>query len=415
MGMRRKSRHHWGQSAHFGPSEPVDTFVRDIISGMAFSLGSLVQKFTGALGAGEGSVIGIDIGASSAKVVQLRGAHGAAVLETYGEIALGPYANEAIGKAVKLTPEKTAEALLDLMREANVTAKEGGISIPFSSSLISILDLPKSDPEQLKRMIPIEARKYIPMQVSEVMLDWFIIPEDQTGGAAFDRIEEKSPIRAKGQEVLLVAIHNDTIQAYQTIAKTAGLSVRFYEIEIFSAIRSSLGHGIAPVLVIDLGAATTKMYVVERGVIRTTHLITMGGQQMTEHLARSLSWEFEKAERIKREHGLVESNAFSTDENDRIKSGLISTLERVFSEADRVLLSYGKRYNKDVSHVILTGGGASLPGLSAFANTALHAQVEIANPFSRTEAPAFLDTVLRDIGPGFAVATGCALRELRKG
>ncbi len=136
---------------------------------------------------------------------------------------------------------------------------------------------------------------------------------------------------------------------------------------------------------------------------------------MTEHLGRSMQWEFDKAERVKRERGLVESNAYSTDENDRIKTALLSTLERVFSEADRVLLSYGKRYNKDVSHVILTGGGASLPGLSAFADTALHAQVEIAKPFARTEAPAFLDKVLTDIGPGFAVATGCALRELRRG
>lgn len=383
---------------------------------MAFSLGSLTQLFSTALSKGDDSVIGIDIGGSSAKVVQLRSAHGAAVLETYGEIALGPYNNEPIGKVVKLSPEKSAEALLDLMREANVTAKAGGISIPFASSLISILDLPKADPEQLKRMIPIEARKYIPMQVSEVMLDWFIIPEDQnTGGAAFDRIQEKTVMQAKGQEVLLVAIHNDTIAAYQTIASTAGLNVKFYEIEIFSAVRSSLSHGVAPILVIDLGAATTKMYIVERGVVRTTHLITVGGQQMTEHLARSLSWEFEKAERIKREHGLVESNAFSTDENDRIKTGLISTLERIFNEADRVLLSYGKRYNKDVSHIILTGGGASLPGISALANETLKRQVEIANPFSRTEAPAFLEKVLTEIGPGFAVAAGCALRELRRG
>jgi len=380
---------------------------------MAFSLSSLTQRLSGVLTGNDGSVIGVDVGASSAKIVQLRGAHGAAVLETYGEIALGPYAGEPIGKSVKLAPERTTEALLDLMREANVTAKTGGISIPFSSSLISILDLPKTDPEQLKRMIPIEARKYIPMQVSEVMLDWFIIPEDQDIGAAFDRIEAKSAIRAKGQEVLLVAIHNDTIASYQTIAAGAGLKVDFYEIEIFGAIRSSLGHGVAPILVIDLGASTSKMYVVERGIIRTTHLVTVGGQHMTEHLARSLSWEFEKAERVKREHGLIDSSAYSTDENDRIKSGLISTLERVFSEADRVLLSYGKRYNKDVSHVVLTGGGASLPGLSSFANTALHAQVEIANPFSRTEAPAFLDKVLRDIGPGFAVSTGCALRKLR--
>jgi type IV pilus assembly protein PilM len=157
------------------------------------------------------------------------------------------------------------------------------------------------------------------------------------------------------------------------------------------------------------------MYVVERGIVRVTHLITAGGQQMTEHLARALSWEFDKAERVKRERGLVDSNAYSIDENDRIKSSFLSTLDRVFSEADRVLLSYGKRYNKDVSHVVLTGGGASLPGLAPFANQALHAQVEIANPFSRTEAPAFLDSVLSEIGPGFAVSVGLALRALRHG
>ncbi|MEK7509158.1 MAG: type IV pilus assembly protein PilM [Patescibacteria group bacterium] len=382
---------------------------------MALSLGTLTQKLASALtGKGEGSVVGVDIGASSAKVVQLRSSHGAAVLETYGEIALGPYAKEPVGKAVKLSPEQTTEALLDLMREANVTAKAAGMSIPFSSSLVSILDLPKSDPEQLKRMIPIEARKYIPMQVSEVMLDWFVIPPDE-GDTAFDRVQGKTPLQAKGQEVLLVAIHNDTVRNYQTIATGAGLSTHFYEIEIFSAIRSSLGHGVAPVLVIDLGASTTKMYIVERGVVRMTHLVTMGGQQMTEQLGRSLGWDFEKAERTKRERGLVESAAYSTDENDRIRQSLISTLERVFGEADRVLLSYGKRYNKDVSHVLLSGGGASLPGLLGFASQALHGQVEVANPFSRTESPAFLDQVLSAIGPSFAVSVGLALRELRKG
>jgi len=381
---------------------------------MALSLGSLAQSLTNALkGKGDASFMGVDIGASSAKVVQLRSAHGAAILETYGEIALGPYNKEAIGKAVKLSPEAIGEAIADVIKEANVTAKTAGISIPFSSSLISILDLPKSDPEQLKRMIPIEARKYIPMQVSEVMLDWFVVPADEAD-TAFDRVQEKSQLRVKGQEVLLVAIHNETIRNYQTISKNTGLTVPFFEIEIFSVMRSSLGHGVAPVLVIDFGAATTKMYVVERGIIRVTHLVTAGGQGMTENLARSMQWDFEKAERVKRERGLAESTAYSADENDRIKTSLISTLERILSEADRVLLSYGKRYNKDVSHVILTGGGASLPGILPVAQQILHAQVELANPFGRTEAPAFLDQVLTEIGPGFSVAVGLALRGLRQ-
>ena len=382
---------------------------------MAFSLNALSKQITAALGVGGGggSVLGIDIGASSAKIVQLRPAHGAAVLETYGEIALGPYGDVPIGKAVRIPPEKIAEAITDLMKEANVTARTGGLSIPFSSSLVSIIDMPKVDNDQLKRMLPIEARKYIPLPISEVMLDWFVVPEDDVSDSAFDRVEEKSAMRTKGQEVLLVAIHNETVRAYQTIAASIGLSVKFYEIEIFSAIRSSLGHGVAPVLVIDLGAATTKMYIVERGIIRATHLVTYGGQHMTENLARSLSFDFDKAERIKRERGLMAASAYSGEENERVKTALLSTLDRVFSEANRVLLSYGKRYNKNVSRATLTGGGASLPGLALQAQELLHTEVEIANPFGRTETPAFLDKLLRDIGPGFAVAVGLALRELR--
>jgi type IV pilus assembly protein PilM len=379
---------------------------------MAFSFSDAFKNLTG--GGGEGSVLGIDIGASSVKIVQLRPSRGAAILETYGEIALGPYGQQPIGKPVKLPAEKIAEAMTDLMKEANVTARSGGISIPFSSSLVTVLNLPKVDKAALKQVVPIEARKYIPVPISEVSLDWFVIPEDEGQDSAFDQLKPKAP-KAAGQQILLVAIQNETISNFQAITADAGVHVEFYEIEIFSAIRSCLGHGMAPVLVVDIGAASTKMYIVERGIVRLTHLVTMGGAQITEVLGRSMSWEFEKAERVKRERGLLESKAYSAEENERIGSALLSTLSRVFSEVNRVLLSYGQRYNKNVAHVVLTGGGASLPGLAAEAKRSLSAEVEIADPFSRTEAPAFLADVLRDIGPGFAVSAGLALRKLQNG
>ncbi|MBV9159046.1 MAG: type IV pilus assembly protein PilM [Candidatus Kaiserbacteria bacterium] len=378
---------------------------------MAFSLGNIFKGLSG--GAKEGSVLGIDIGASSAKIVQLRASRGVAVLETYGEIALGPYAQQPIGKAVKLSPEKLAEVLRDLMKESNVTASVAGVSIPFSSSLVSVISLPPADNEALKRIIPIEARKYIPVPVSEVSLDWFVIPHEEGSDSAFDQLQEKKPGASNNQEVLLVAIHNATLKNYQTIMENAGLGASFYEIEIFSSMRSALGHGIAPILIVDLGASTTKMYVAERGVIRMTHLLTLGGQHVTETLARSMNWEFDKAERVKRERGFVDSSAYSTDENVRIKEALLSTLSRVFSEVNRVLLSYGQRYNKNVSTVVLTGGGASLPGIAAVAKTSLNAEVSIADPFSHTEAPAFLAKVLSEIGPGFSVSVGLAMRKLK--
>lgn len=376
---------------------------------MAFSLGDLFKGF----GSKDTSVVGLDIGASSIKVVQLRASRGTAILETYGEIALGPYNKEAVGRVVRLTPEKVSEALADLMREANVTARTGGLSIPFSSSLISVISLPKVDRDSLKRIMPIEARKYIPVPVSEVTLDWSVIPKEEGQDSAFDRVNPAPNPQQSGMEVLLVAIQNTVLQNYREVTKQVGVAATFYEIEIFSAIRASTGHGLAPIVIVDLGASTTKMYVVERGIVRLTHQVTVGGQHMSETLARSMGWEFDKAERIKRERGLIDSNAYSSDENEKIKAAMLSTLTRIFSETNRVLLNYGQRYNKNVAHVILTGGGASLPGLREVAHSSLNAEVEISDPFSRTEAPAFLSTVLKEIGPGFSVAVGLALRMLK--
>ena len=102
-----------------------------------------------------GSVVGIDIGPSSIKVVQLRKEKGRAVLETYGELALGPYADLEVGQATNLPAEKLAEALTDVMREAHVTTKNAAFSIPLVSSLISIISLPAVSEAELKEMVPI--------------------------------------------------------------------------------------------------------------------------------------------------------------------------------------------------------------------------------------------------------------------
>src|SRR3989344_5085611 len=99
--------------------------------------------FGGALGGKkEQSVLGVDIGSSSLKVVQLRKDKGKAVLETYGELALGPYAGSAIGQATALSAEQIAETLRDLLRESKVTTKSAGVSIPFARSLLVLVELP---------------------------------------------------------------------------------------------------------------------------------------------------------------------------------------------------------------------------------------------------------------------------------
>ena len=345
------------------------------------------------------SVIGVDVGSSSLKVVQLRREGGTAVLETYGEIALGPYAGAEVGQATNLPAEKIAETLKDLLKEANVTSTDAGISIPFARSLLTLVELPRREnPEEQKTVISLEARKYIPVPVTEVQLDWFILPEPMPeGGAAPSKIK-----------VLLVAVHNDELSLLQSVVKGAGIEASFYEIEIFSTIRSVVDEPIKPVLVLDIGASATKAYVVERGVVALSHNIRSGGQDVTRTIASASNISITNAEAMKKQHGFGNHDA----PYDRKTIELVYS--RIFEEARRVLTKYETAHQKSVSALVLTGGGGVTKELGAYAQDFFSVEVHVADPFAKTSAPAFIRPVLGEIGPEFAVAVGLALRKLEE-
>ncbi len=346
------------------------------------------------------SVIGVDIGSSSLKVVQLRKEGGTAVLETYGELALGPYAGAEVGQATNLPASKIAETLTDLLREASVTTMDAGVSIPFSRSLLTLVELPRRDePSEQKTVIELEARKYIPVPVSEVQLDWFILPESiPEGGALSEKVK-----------VLLVAVHNDELALLENVVKGSNIAATFYEIEIFSTIRSVVDEPIKPVLVLDIGASATKVYVVERGVVALSHNIPEGGQDVTRTISSANGITMQKAESLKKEHGFSVPN---TEGYSRETIELV--FSRIFEEAKRALTQYETAHEKSVSNIILTGGGGVTKELAAYAQSFFAIDVKIADPFGKTQAPAFMRPVLSEIGPEFAVAVGLALRKLEE-
>src|SRR3990167_11086166 len=133
---------------------------------------------------GDTSVVGVDIGSSAVKFVELRKKGGRAVLGTYGALALGPYDNVSVGQVTKLPNEKIAEALRDVLREANASSRVCGLAIPLSASLLSLIEMPVLDQKQLPQMVPIEARKYIPVPMSDVTLDWWVIPKNEREATA---------------------------------------------------------------------------------------------------------------------------------------------------------------------------------------------------------------------------------------
>ena len=343
----------------------------------------------------EKSVLGVDIGSSSLKVVQLRKERGQAILETYGELALGPYGGADIGQATNLSAEQITETLKDLLREAKVTTTSCGVSIPYSKSLLTLVDLPyREDPKEQKTVIELEARKYIPVSASEIQLDWFIVPNTDPS--------ESAAVRGK-VEVLVVAVHNDELTLLHSVVTGAGLLASFYEIEIFSTIRAVVDEPMTPVMVLDVGAGSTKAYIVERGVVALSHAINAGSQDITRAISVSSNVSIARAESLKKEEGLGGSGELKSPE---------LVFSRILSEARRVLMQYETAHQRSVTSIVLTGGGGVTKELGAYAKNIFSIDVRVADPFVKTEAPAFMRPILQEIGPEFAVAVGIALRKL---
>jgi type IV pilus assembly protein PilM len=354
------------------------------------------------------SVLGIDVGSSAIKVVQLGEKNGRAVLENYGALALGPYADLDVGQATNLSKAKLKEALSDLLREANISVKKAAMSIPMGLTLLSLVEVPKVDKKKLDSMIPIQARKLIPVPISEVMLDYWVLPERKEDQDAY--LDDKASAKqlAPKLEVLIAGIHNETINKYREIKEGAGLQSYLYEIDIFSAIRAVVGRDDNLVMVVDMGAGTTKLAIVEAGILRMQHIINMGSQDISVTLSKSLSVSVTEGEKIKRELGLTgQYNGID------VANAASMPLNHIFSQLNKVLLGYRKRTGHQVKKIILSGGGALLKGLPELAGKNVEAEIVVSEPFSRIETPVFLENTLKEAGPEFAVAIGLAIKALQ--
>jgi len=351
----------------------------------------------------ETSVLGIDVGSSAVKVVQIKKKRGKAVLQTYGELALGPYGGLEIGRAVALPAEKTTEAIKDILRESKTTTTSCGAALPLSASLITFINIPPMPEKQVGDVVAIEARKYIPVPLNEVLLDYSIIPHEE----AYAAQDEAAKTEQQGHEVLVVAIHNDFINEYQSIMLASGLAPSFYEVEIFSSIRAVVDQGVATSMIIDMGARSTKLYIVERGMLRASHIINKGSQDITLALSKALSVSVAEAESMKRTYGLKGGTEYK-----ELTEIITVNLDYIFYEANSTLLAYQKKSSKNVSKIILTGGGVLLKGFTDLARISFQTDVVYADPFGRLETPAVLAEEFSHAGPEFAVAIGAALRRL---
>lgn len=371
-----------------------------ILSGIKNALSGILGK------AGDNRVVGIDIGTSAIKVVELKKENGRIVLDTYGALALGQYSEGGhIGQVTNLEVESLTKALIDVLKETSITSTNVVLGIPSVSCIIFILQLPTEiDEKNLNVVVPNESKKFIPVPLTDVSLDWYVLPRREDSGNEARVLSESGDVAT--MSVLVVATLNETLTKYTEVIQKAGLPVDSLEIEVFSHIRSVMTRELFPVLIVDIGASKTKLTIVEHGIVETFRLVNKGSQDITLSISRALELSFEQAENLKKEHGLL-----APPEYPRLAEPVKMQLADIFQEANATILSYEKRYNKNIGKIIFTGGGAMTRGLLDYAKQSFASELAIADPFAKVESPVFLAGVLKNTGPEFSVAVGLALKK----
>ena len=333
------------------------------------------------------NVLGIDIGSSSIKVVELEDKAGVLTLVTYGEIQLGPYAEKALGAVVQLGPKKEQEALVDVIRESAVKAKQAVFAMPLSASFISTTVLKAGQDADLSAQVRIEAKKIIPASLSEVTLDW---------------AELEATAEQEGRPVLIAAIQNTAIERLGVLMQFVGLQDSPTEIECFSTSRTvpTNGHHV----VMDFGASSAKMYISNDGVLNRMHRINVGGSQVSQQFSELQEVDFEAAE--------LQKIQLTTDSAEY--ASLQGVYNKVYSRALRefrqVLDHYQSAHDTQIAVIHVCGGASMFEGMNKILQDSVGIPAEYINPFSNVAYPAFMEDAMKEIGPSFVPALGAALR-----
>lgn len=361
--------------------------------------------------------LGVDIGASGIKLVELANQKGRAQLMTYGYTEL-PVTEG--GEALFERPKEAGQLLAELMKQTGVKATQAMAALPSSRVFTTILSVPASkDKKMLKSMIDAEVAKLSPLPLAEMITySTFLDGEEEqkflkkpVDGAAAQT--QKQDEKNKHVRVLVTGAAKTFVQKYIEIFKAAKLELKAIDTESFAFVRSLVGKDKSPILILDLGARRTNIIVVEKGIPFVTRSINIGGAYVTDRLKSQMQLADEDAERMKRD--MIHMPAQ--------ESGLAGGLPKLFepmvqplvNEIRYALQLYANMElseEKKCEKIILTGGSSQLPRLVEYFSSTLNMNVYRGDPWARVVYPKDLATVLEEIGPRMSVAIGLGMREL---
>lgn len=363
------------------------------------------------------SFVGIDIGASSIKVVELKKHQNKVALVTYG---FSDRLSSDYGDTNKLDLKYVTTSLENILRKSSVSSKNIIASLPTFAVFSSIINLGGNLSEKdLSLAINWEAKKVIPLPLEDIVLDWQKIDEPdllapkpgQTpvngNGQTPPVVGALAPKKPAMNRVLLIGAPKNLIKSYAYTFKSLKLNLVSLETEVFGLIRSLIGSDKATIMIIQMGANSTNIFIVDKGIPLLSRSIDVGGLAITKAISKNLNISLEKAEQFK--YDLVSHGAGSD-----LPKPVIEAMAPVLNEAKYVLGAFSSKENHEIERVILSGGSSLLQGLPEYLSTALEKNVVVGDPWFRVAYPAELKPVLEQIGPRMSVAIGLAMREFDK-
>lgn len=344
------------------------------------------------------NALGLDIGTSSIKLVQLKESKKGIQLASF---SMAPLPSEAIVDGAVMNSGAVVDTIQAMVAAQKLKNRQCAISISGHSVIIKKISLPAMTPEELDESIKWEAEQYIPFDVNDVYIDYQILQTRPEQGQ---------------MDVLLVAAKKEMVDEYANVVREAGLEPVVVGIDCLTIQQCfELNYGYPPgetIVLINIGASTININVVANGITTFTRDIAMGGNQFTEEIQKQLNVSYDEAEAYKLggERG-VDADSVVPQEVERVVSAVS---EQMASEIHRSLDFYMATSSEGrISRIYLSGGSAKIPALGRTLENRIGVACELVDPFRGVQVDPKLFNLdyINQVRPLAAVVVGLGLRK----
>ncbi len=335
------------------------------------------------------SFVGIDIGSTAIRMVELRRGHGAPSLVAYGSVEVP--ANVAASDA-KADQDKIVELLKQLLKQNNVAVKTAVVGLPSAKVFATVITTPKLSPAELAKAVRFQAEQYVPMDVSQVKLDHAVLGQSADGSQL---------------EVLLIAAPNSASNKYLSILEAVGMEPVALEANSIAAARALMPHPPADgVVLIDFGSLDADIGIFLDGTPRLMRSVPVGEQVLVRAVAQNLGLNEVQAEQFTYKFGLTQSKL-----EGQVYKALKGTLDTLVAEIEKSVKFFNGRYpGVKLEKLVITGRMAALPELAPYIANATGMPVEFGNAWSGVNYPQSEGDKLLSVSGEYAAAVGLAGR-----